>query len=204
MEGLRPAKPLLRRSQPLGPGSAKLNESPHFLGTPALMLSIKTISESASAERLAEQVREDHVKYCEEQEENAIKKLRLKGLYFTRGDAADLPDQPISVQSVDLHGAVFWLQLRREDEARDPLGYCIGCKLPLKSPDKAVCWLGCRNTALRLFPSMSQSVPLKKLPDGSTWTLTRKSRGIFLTLTHPDYPEKLKAPSPKVVGILKH
>jgi len=86
------------------------------------MLSIKTVSASASAERLAEQVHQDHTKFCEEQEDNAIKKLREKGLYFTRGYASDVPDEPISVQTVDLHGAVFWLQLRREDEARDPLG----------------------------------------------------------------------------------
>ena len=168
------------------------------------MLSIKTISESASAERLAQQVHEDHVKYCEEQEDNAIKKLRLKGLYLTRGDAADLPDQPISVQSVDLHGAIFWLQLRREDELRNPLGYCLGCTLPLKHSTRADCWLGCRNAALRLYPSMNESVPLKVLPDRSAWTLIKKPRGIFLSLIHPDYPEKLKAPSPKVVGILKH
>jgi hypothetical protein len=168
------------------------------------MLSIKTISESASAERLAQQVHEDHVKYCEEQEENAIKKLRLKGLYLSRGDAADLPDQPISVQSVDLHGAVFWLQLRREDEVRDPLGYCIGCKLPLRTPHKEICWLGCKNSVLRLFPTPGQTVPLTRLPDGSSWSLIKKPRGLFLTLVHPDYPEKLKAPSPKVQGILKH
>lgn len=168
------------------------------------MLSIKTVSASASAERLAQQVHEDHTKFCEEQEENAIKKLRQQGLYFTRGDAADLPEEPISVQTVDLHGAVFWLQMRREDEVRDSLGYCVSCKLPLRSPHTADCWLGCRNTALRLFPSMSQSIPLKRLPNGSTWTLIKKAKGLVLTLVHPDYPEKLKAPSPKVIGILKH
>jgi len=168
------------------------------------MLSIKTVSASASAERLAQQVHEDHTKFCEEQEDNAIKKLRLKGLYFTRGDAADIPEQAISVQTVDLHGAVFWLQMRREDEVRDSLGYCIGCSLPISTSYKADCWLGCRHSTFRLFPSMSQSVPLKKLPDGSNWTLTKKARGTFLTLVHPDHPEKLKAPSPKVIGILKH
>jgi hypothetical protein len=168
------------------------------------MLSIKTVSASASAERLAQQVHEDHTKFCEEQEENAIKKLRQQGLYFTRGDAADLSDEPIFVQSVDLHGAVFWLQMRREDEVRDKQGYCLSCKLPLSTAYRADCWLGCRNTAFRLFPSMSQSLPLKELSDGSRWTLTKKAKGIFLTLTHPDHPEKLKAPSPKIIGIMKH
>jgi hypothetical protein len=168
------------------------------------MLSIKTVSESASAERLAQQVHEDHTKFFEEQEDFAIKHLRQKGLYFTRGDAADVPEQSISVQTADKHGAVFWLHLRREDEVRDAQGQCIGCGLPLKSSVKADCWLACRNYTLRLFPSLGQSVPLAKLPDGSTWTLTKKSRGLFLTLVHPDYPEKLKAPSPKVTGILKH
>jgi hypothetical protein len=168
------------------------------------MLSIKTVSASASAERLAQQVHEDHAKFAEEQEENAIKKLRQKGLYFTRGDAADVPDQAISIQTVDLHGAVFWLQMRRDDEVRDAHGHCIGCNLPLRTSYKADCWMACRNSTLRLFPSMGQSVPLATLPDGGTWTLTKKSRGHFLTLVHPDYPEKLKAPSPKVVGILKY
>lgn len=168
------------------------------------MLSIKTVSPSASAERLAEQVKQEDQKFFEEQEENAINKLKLKGLYFTRGDAIDVPEDPISVQSVDLHGAVFWITIRRQDEIRDSLGYCIGCRLPLRTEHTADCWLGCRNSALRLFPFMSQSVPLKKLPDGTIWTLTKKVKGIFLTLVHPDYPEKLKAPSPKVIGILKH
>ena len=167
------------------------------------MLSIKTVSASASAERLAQQVHEDHTKVAEDQEENAIKKLRLKGLYFTRGDAADVSDQAISVQTVDLHGAVFWLQMRREDEVRDAHGRCLGCNLPVSTSYKADCWLGCRHSALRLFPSMSQSVPLTTLSDGSIWTLTKKSRGTSLSLVHPDYPEKLKAPSPKVIGILK-
>lgn len=167
------------------------------------MLSIKTISESASAERLAQQVHEDHTKFFEEQEDFAIKALRQRGLYFTRGDAADLPEQPISVQTADKHGAVFWLQMRRDDEVRDAQGHCIGCKLPLKSPYKADCWMACRNSTLRLFPSIGQTVPLKTLPDASTWTLSKKSRGIVLTLVHPDHPEKLKAPSPKVIGILK-
>jgi len=168
------------------------------------MLSIKTVSESASAERLAEQVREDHQQFFEEQEENAIKMLRLKDLYFTRGYAPDIPEQPISVQTVDLHGAVFWLQMRRDDEIRDSLGACLGCKLALNSAKKADCWLGCRNAGLRLYPALGQSVPLKVLPDGSIWTLVKKVKGIFLTLVHPDTPEKLKAASPKVIGILKH
>lgn len=167
------------------------------------MLSIKTVSASASAERLAQQVHEDHTKFCEEQEENAIKKLRQQGLYFTRGDAADVPQEPISVQTVDLHGAVFWLQMRREDEIRDANGRCLGCNLPISTSYKGDCWLGCRHSAIRLFPSMSQSVPLATLPDRSIWTLTKKARGTFLTLAHPDHPEKLKAPSPKVIGILK-
>jgi hypothetical protein len=167
------------------------------------MLSIKTVSASASAERLAQQVHEDHAKFFEQQEEFAMKYLRQKGLSFTRGDAIDLPEQAISVQTTDLHGAVFWLNLRSEDELRDALGHCIGCKLSLNSSHKAECWLGCRNTAHRLYPSLGQSVPLKLLADGSTWTLTKKLRGNFLSLIHPDYPEKLKAPSPKVIGILK-
>jgi hypothetical protein len=165
------------------------------------MLSIKTVSASASAERLAEQVHQDHTKFCEEQEDNAIKKLRAKGLYFTRGHASDVPDEPISVQTVDLHGAVFWLQMRREDEVRDAKGYCIGCNLPLTTSYKADCWLACRNSGFKLYPS--KPVPLKTLSDGSTWTLTKKAKGCFLSLVHPDHPEKLKAPSPKVIGILK-
>lgn len=168
------------------------------------MLSIKTISESASAERLAQQVHEDHTKFFEEQEEFAIKNLRQKGLYFTRGDAADIPEEAISVQTADKHGAVFWLQMRRNDEVRGAHGRCIGCNLPLMTSYKADCWLTCRNSTLRLFPSVGQSVPLAKLPDASTWTLIKKPKGIFLSLIHPAYPEKLKAPSPKVIGILKH
>jgi hypothetical protein len=112
-------------------------------------------------------------------------------------------DSSISVQSTDQHGAIFWLQLRREDELRDKHGYCIGCNLPPTTSYRTDCWLGCRNTTLRLCPALGQSVPLKRVADGSTWTLTKKPRGNFLTLVHPDYPEKLKAPSPKVTGILK-
>jgi len=168
------------------------------------MLSIKTVSESASAERLAEQVKEDHAKFFEEQEDFAIKKLREKGLYFSRGDAIEVPEDAISLQTADQHGAVFWLHLRRSDEVRDALGYCVGCGLTLNTSNRADCWIGCRNTAFRKHPSMGQSVPLKVLSDRSIWTLTKKVKGVFLTLVNPDYPEKLKAPSPKVVGILKH
>jgi hypothetical protein len=167
------------------------------------MLSIKTVSASASAERLAQQVVEDHVKFFEEQEAHAVKKLRNAGLYLTRGDAIDVPDPSISVQTTDQHGAVFWLQLRREDELRDEHGYCIGCKLPLITSYSADCWLGCRHTTLRPNLAIGQSVTLKRLDDGRIWTLTKKQRGNFLTLVHPDNPEKLKAPSPKVTGILK-
>jgi len=168
------------------------------------MLSIKTVSPSASAERLAQQVHEDHIRFCEEQEEFAIKNLRQKGLYLTRSGSMGGFEEAISVEAADKGGGILWLHLRQGDELRDSLGYCIGCGLPLSSSTKADCWLACRNMSLRLFPLMSQSVPLKKRSDGSTWTLTKKSRGLFLTLVHADYPEKLKAPSPKVQGILKH
>jgi len=167
------------------------------------MLSIKTVSPSASAERLAQQVQEDHTQFFEEQEDFAIKQLRQNGLRLIRGDSADLSDQNILIQTADQYGAVFWLQLRRDDEVRDALGYCLGCGLTLNASKKADCWLGCRNAAFRLYPSTGQSVPLKILPDRSVWTLVKKIKGLFLSLIHPDDPQKLKPASPKVIGILK-
>jgi hypothetical protein len=169
------------------------------------MLSIKTVSASASAERLAEQVKEDHQKFCQEQDEFAVKALRQNGLYLTRGDSEEPCTDGIYIKTVDMGGGFFRLQLKLEDEVRDPSGLCLGCKLPISSTKKSDCYLGCRNTATRISPQANQSVPLSRLADGKTWTLTKTSRGIFLALIDPDSPpEKLKAPSPKVRGILKH
>ena len=169
------------------------------------MLSIKTVSASASAERLAEQVQQENNKFFEEQEEFAIKTLREKGLYLTRGLAHGPPEQPISVQTVDPQGGKLWLQMNDGDELRGVSGACIGCGLSVGSSRKLACYMGCRNAEPRMYPAEGHSVPLKALRDGSVWTLSKLPRkGIFLYLVPAGSPpEKLKAPSPKVIGILK-
>jgi hypothetical protein len=166
------------------------------------MLSIKPISESASAERLAEQVREDHAKFFEQQEEFAINLMRQNGLTLVRGDTAEVAS--IYIKTIDMDGGCFRLQLRSGDELRDSSGLCIGCNLPLTSSTKANCYLGCRNTAVRLYPDQYQSVSLLEVAKDKSWALTNTPKGMFLSLLDPESPpEKLKNPSPKVIGILK-
>ena len=168
------------------------------------MLSIKTVSESASAERLAQQVQEEHATFFEEQEIFAMKALTQDGLVLIRGDAEEVAPDKIYINTIDKDGGCFRLQLRRDDEVRDRSGFCIGCRLPLISSKKANCYLGCRNSATRLYPAENQSVPLLQLSKDKSWTLSKTSRGYFLTLLNPQGPpEKLKAVSPKVIGILK-
>ena len=169
------------------------------------MLTIKTVSASASAERLAEQVQQEHTKFFEEQEEFVIKTLREKGLYLTRGQAHGPPDQPISIETLDAQGGKVWLQMNGGDELRGASGACIGCGLTVGSSRKAACYMGCRNAQPRLYPPEGHSVPMKALRDGSIWKLSKLPRkGICLYLVAAGSPpEKLKAPSPRVVGILK-
>ena len=168
------------------------------------MLSIKSVSESASAERLAQQVQEEHATFFEEQEAFAMKDLTQDGLVLIRGDAEEVAEGNICINTIDADGGCFRLPLRRDDEVRDRSGFCIGCRLPLISSKKANCYLGCRNTAARLYPAENQSVPLLHMLTGKTWVLTKTPRGNFLTLLDPeDPPKKLKPASPKVIGILK-
>ena len=169
------------------------------------MLFINTVSASASAERLAEQVQQEHNQFFEEQEEFAIKTLREKGLYLTRGQAHGPPDQPISIETLDAQGGNLWLQMNHGDELRGASGACIGCGLSVGSSRKAACYMGCRNAHTRLYPPEGHSVPMKALRDGSVWKLYNLPRkGICLCLVNAGSPpEKLKAPSPRVVGILK-
>jgi len=182
-----------------------LNSNRDFLTVLIKMLSIKTISASASAERLAEQVQQEHNQFFEQQEEFAIKKLREKGLYLTRGQAHGPPDQPISVETVDAQGGKLWLQMNDGDELRGASGGCIGCGLAVGSLRKAACYMGCRNAHTRLYPVEGHSVPMKALRDGGVWKLYMLPRkGICLCLVAAGSPpEKLKSPSPRVVGILK-
>ena len=168
------------------------------------MLSIKTISESASAQRLADQVQAEHTKFFEEQEDFAIKALRQRGLYLTRGEAPEILEDSISIEATDQEGGTLWLQMKRDDEVRGAEGTCIGCGLTIGSSTKAPCYMGCRNTSQRLYLSEGKLIVLKMLLDGSIWTLSKKPKGAFLCYSNPEGPpEKLKAPSPKVIGILK-
>ena len=169
------------------------------------MLSIKTVSESASAERLAEQVKEDHAKFFEEQEEFAMNLMRQNGVTLLRGDAEELAEGNIYINTIDVDGGCFRLQLRKDDELRDTSGLCISCKLPLMSSTNADCYLGCRNTAVRLYLAEHESRSLLEISKGTSWVLSKTPRGTFLSLLGPESPpQKLKDPSPKVIGILKH
>jgi hypothetical protein len=136
------------------------------------MLSIKAVSESASAERLAEQVLQFNAEFFEEQEEQAMRGLRVRGIYIFPGD----PDAPISlhIQAMDAGGAALWLPLREGDEVRDAAGLCLSCRLPVGSKRRAACFLHCRNASERLYPIETKPVPL------GDWILTRDGKRISL------------------------
>ena len=177
------------------------------------MLSIKTVSESASAERLAAQVQEDTQKFFEQQEAYAIKALTKNGLYLFRSESAEIPAQTIHIQSSDTEGAPVWLKMKRDDELRDAEGRCLGCGLTIGSSRIEPCYLGCSKASSRIYPIVGQPVLLKQLsgrrcllkdlPDRS-WILSKTPKGIFLYLLEEGTTEKLKPVSPKVIGILKH
>jgi len=136
------------------------------------MLSIKTVSESASAERLAEQVLELNAEFFEEQEDHALRTLRTKGIYIFPGD----PEAPVSlyIQATDTGGADFWLPLREGDEVRDAAGLCLSCRLPVNSKRRAACFLHCRNASERLYPTETKPVTL------ANWILARDDKRITL------------------------
>jgi hypothetical protein len=132
------------------------------------MLSIKTVSESASAERLAEQVLQFNTEFFEEEEEHAMRGLRNRGIYIFPGD----PEAPVSlhIQARDTGGAVFWLPLREGDEVRDAAGLCLSCRLPVNSKRRAPCFLHCRNASQRLYPTETKPVTLGQ------WILEREQK----------------------------
>jgi hypothetical protein len=167
------------------------------------MLSIKTVSESASAERLAAQVQQDTQRFFEEQETYATKALVKDGLYLFRSESAEIPAQSIRIQSSDAEGATVWLQMKRDDELRDAEGLCLGCGLTVGSSRVEPCYLGCSKASSRIYPAEGSPVLLKLLP-GRTWMLSKTSKGIFLSLIRQGQSPKLKPTSPKVIGILKH
>jgi hypothetical protein len=122
------------------------------------MLSIKPVTESASAERLAQQVLELNAEFFEEQEAHAMRGLRNKGIYIFPGD----PEARIRlyVQATDAGGATFWLPIREGDEVRDAAGLCLSCRLPVGSKRRAPCFLHCRNASERLYPTETKPVTL--------------------------------------------
>jgi hypothetical protein len=136
------------------------------------MLSIKAVSESASAERLAQQVLELNAEFFEEQEDHALRTLRHRGIYIFPGD----PEAPISlyVQTTDTGGADFWLSVREGDEVRDAAGLCLSCRLPVNSKRRAPCYLHCRNASEHLYPTETKPVIL------SQWILARDGKRITL------------------------
>jgi len=166
------------------------------------MLSIKTVSPSASAERLAEQVSAEMKKFFEEEQEQAIKRLREQGLYlFPSG--SEIANN-IYIEARDNQGAKFWIPMKESDELRDPVGRCISCGLTIGSKRGSACYMGCRNTNKRLYPLEGQPIILATLIGSDRkWVLTRER--YRFTLTQQDgIPEKPKASSPKVKGILKN
>jgi hypothetical protein len=167
------------------------------------MLSIKTVSVSASAERLAAQVQEDTQRFFEEQETYAIKALIKDGLYLFRSESAEIPAQTIRIQSSDAEGARVWLQMKRDDELRDAEGLCLGCGLTVGSSRIEPCYLGCSKASSHIYPVEGNPVILKVLP-GRTWMLSKTPKGIFLSLIKQGESQKLKPASPKVIGILRH
>ncbi len=136
------------------------------------MLSIKPVSESASAERLAEQVLKLNAEFFEEQEEQAVRGLRNKGIYIFPGD----PEARTSlyIQATDTGGATFWLPLREGDEVRDAAGLCLSCRLAVNSKRRAPCYLHCRNASEHLYPTETKPVTLGQ------WILARDDKRITL------------------------
>jgi hypothetical protein len=167
------------------------------------MLSIKTVSESASAERLAAQVKEDTQRFFEEQEAYATKALIRHGLYLFRGESPEILPHSVRIQSSDAAEGIVWLQMKRDDELRDAEGLCLGCGLTIGSSRVEPCYLGCSKASSRIYPVEGSPVLLKLLP-GRTWMLSKTSKGIFLSLIRQGESQKLKPTSPKVIGILKH
>jgi hypothetical protein len=151
------------------------------------MLSIKTVSESASAERLAEQVQAETEEFFEQQKEKALKRLREQGLYLFPSGSEVNRTNSIYIELQDDQGGKFWVPLKQGDEIRDSIGRCISCGSSIGSKRRTACYMGCRNTETRLYPFEGQPVTLAK------WVL-RKGSNRF-TLSEEERPRQ---PLPEV------
>jgi hypothetical protein len=168
------------------------------------MLSIKTLSGSASAERLAEQVQEETERFFEEQKENALKRLREQGLYFFPSGSEINRTNCIYIELYDEQGGKFWIPLKLGDEIRDSVGRCISCGLTIGSKQRSSCYMDCRNTDYRIYPLDGQPVTLATKSD-KKWVLKREPNRFTLSQNHerPLQPVPRVAPRSTLQSILK-
>ena len=167
------------------------------------MLSIKTVSESASVERLAEQVQEETDQFFEDQKDKALKRLREQGLYFFPSGSEVNRTNSIYIELRDEQGGKFWVPLKQGDEMRDSVGRCISCGLTIGSKRRSSCYMDCRNTEYRLYPLDGQPVTLAA-KSNTKWVLKREPNRF--TLSHegePPPPLPEVAPRSTLQSILK-
>lgn len=143
------------------------------------MLSIKTVSENASAERLAEQVQKETAAFFEEQKDQALKRLREQGLYFFPGDALS-DSNYIYIELQDEEGGKFLTPMKQGDELRDSVGRCISCGSTIGSKQRVSCYMGCRNTENRLYPLDGQPVMMGVNSD-KKWILKKEPTRFILS-----------------------
>lgn len=142
------------------------------------MLSIKTVSENASAERLADQVQKETAAFFEQQKDKALKRLRERGLYFFPGDARSDANY-IYIELQDEEGAKFLSPMKNGDELRDSVGRCISCGSTIGSKQRISCYMGCRNTENRLYPLDGQPVRMAVNSDNK-WILKKEPTRFIL------------------------
>lgn len=164
------------------------------------MLSIKTVSERASAERLAEQVQQETAQFFEQQKEKALKRLRQQGLYyFPSGSQAFRSN--IYIELHDDEGGTFWAPLKEGDEVRDSIGRCISCGQTMGSTQRTSCYMDCRNTDYRLYPLDGQPVTLA-VKSEKKWLLKREPNRITLSQEEQKPPPEV-TPRRTLQSILK-
>lgn len=142
------------------------------------MLSIKSVSENASAERLAEQVQKETAAFFKEQKDQALKRLREQGLYFFPGESSD--SNYIYIELHDEEGGKFLTPMKQGDELRDSVGRCISCGSSIGSKQRVSCYMGCRNAENRLYPLDGQPVRMAVNSD-KKWILTKESTRFILS-----------------------
>jgi hypothetical protein len=143
------------------------------------MLSIKRVSESASAERLAEQVQAETEEFFEQQKEKALKRLREQGLYLFPSGSEVNRTNSIYIELQDDQGGKFWVPLKQGDEIRDSVGRCISCGSSIGSKRRSSCYMDCRNTEYRLYPLDGQPVTLSINSD-KRWLLKKEPNRLTL------------------------